>query len=324
MKEMQFSKGDIIFKEGDMGDTLYQIEDGTVGIYSAYSTAEEQLLTELKGGKFFGEMAVIEAYPRSATAVALDDVKAVEIGSGEMTDFFKKDPEKIMDIMKSLGGRLRELTDDFEDVNSAIDDLRVNGIDKKSDSLVGRIKKFAGVYKRNKAAQKLSAETIRRLEQMGHADGFKTTVESYSKDTVIFKQGEKGNCMYDIHSGSVGIYKAFGTPDEKLLTTLMPNQFFGEMGMVGDDERTGTAVAMEDGTSLESIYPKDLAELFQQNPMKVEMILAHLSYRLRKLTHEYMRACEILFKVSEAEESGNAVGDDVKGAINGFKGSLYD
>ena len=73
MTDRQFNKGDIIFKEGDSGECLYQIKEGVVGIYSAYGEADQQLLTELSAGKFFGEMAVIEAYPRSATAVALEN-----------------------------------------------------------------------------------------------------------------------------------------------------------------------------------------------------------------------------------------------------------
>lgn len=322
MTDKQFSKGDIIFKEGDSGECLYQIVEGTVGVYSAYGEPDEQLLTELGKGKFFGEMAVIEAYPRSATAVALDNVVATEIKSGEMTEYFKKDPDKIMDIMKSLAGRLKELTVDYGEVTNAITELRLNEGNEKAPGLIERIKKYATIYKRSKLADRLSTEAVRKLEQKGHADGYTAKVESYNKDTVIFKEGEKGSCMYDIHGGSVAIYKGFGTPDEKLLTTLMPNQFFGELGMLGDDDRSGTAVVLDDDTTIEIICPEDLKELFEQNPAKVEMVLAHLSYRLRRLTKEYMKACGILYKVSEAGE--NALNEEIKGEIKGYKESLYD
>lgn len=324
MTDRQFNKGDIIFKEGDSGECLYQIKEGVVGIYSAYGEADQQLLTELSTGKFFGEMAVIEAYPRSATAVALENVTAVEIESGEVSGYFNTDPDKILEIMKCLGGRLKELTDDYGEVSSAIEELRLNQDNKKSERLTARIKKFADVYRKNKNADKLSAESIRRLEQSGHADGYTTKVEGFSKNTVIFKEGEKGDCLYDIHGGSIGIYKAYGTPDEKLLTTLMPNQFFGELGMLEDDRRSGTAVAMENDTTLEIIYPDDLQELFKQNPVKVDMILEHVSYRLRRLTNEYMKACGILYKVSEAEAGGKGTDDRLKEEIKGYKESLYD
>ncbi len=324
MTEKQFKKGDVIFREGDRGESLFQIVDGVVGVYASYGEAGEQLLTELSADQFLGEMAVIEAYPRSATAVALADVKAVEIQSGEVSEYFKSQPDKVMDIMKHLGGRLRELTDDYSDVCATIEELHL-GEEKpeRSKSLIERIKKFASVYKSSRNADRLSAETIRKLDRTGHADGFTTNVEGYSKGTILFREGEKGDCMYDVHSGSVGIYKAYGLPDEKLLTTLQPNQFFGELGMVENSKRSGTAVVMSDNTSIEVIYEKDLNELFRENPVKIEMILAHLSHRLRRLTKEYMTACKLVYRVSDAEANGT-VSEELKKEAENYQAFFYD
>ncbi len=318
MTKKQFKKGEVIFREGDTGDTLYQIEDGVVGIYASFGESDQQLLTELTKGKFFGEMASIEAYPRSATAVAKEDVTALEIGCNEVGDFFKDSPDRIIDIMRSLGGRLRDLTVDYDDVSAAIRELGGNA---KSESLSDRIKKFAGIYKNSKNADKISQEALRKLNQSGHKDGFTTKVETYKKGTVIFKEGETGDCMYDIHFGSIGIYKEYGTPNEKLLTKLSVNEFFGELGMIDNVKRSGTAVVLEDDTMLEIIAPSDLKGLFEQNPPKVEMILEHLSYRLRKLTKEYMAACGIMFKV---EKNNGNVDGDLKKEIDGYTAKLYD
>lgn len=316
MTEKQFKKGDIIFREGDTGDTLYQINEGTVAIIAGYGESDEKQLVELGKGKFFGEMAAIEAYPRSATAVAQDDVKVLEIGCNEIGDYFKNDPDRIMDIMKSLGGRLRDLTVDYAEVGDTIKELAgADGAEKRS-GLVDKIKKFAGVYKRTKSADSISQESLRKLSQSGHSDGFTTKVETYKKGTVIFKEGETGDCMYDIHFGTIGIFKNYGTAEEKLLTKLSTDQFFGELGMIDNVKRSGTAVVLDDDTTLEIITPADLKNLFSQNPPKVEMILEHVSYRLRKLTKEYMGACKILYSVDEK----GAVGDEVKGFIE----KLYD
>ena len=314
MTEKQFSKGDVIFREGDVGETLYQIIDGTVGIYAAYGESDQQLLVELGKDKFFGEMAVIEAYPRSATAVADSDVKALEIACGEVSEYFKSEPDRIIDIMKSLGDRLRDLTVDYSDVSATIKELGMGN--EKSAGLLERIKKFAGVYKKSKNAEAISQETLRKLSQTGHADGYTAKVEKYKKGTVIFKEGEIGDCMYDIHYGTVGIYKGYGTPEEKLLTKLSPDEFFGELGMIEDVKRSATAVVLDDDTTLEIITPGDLKDLFSQNPPKVQMILEHVSYRLRKLTREYMAACSLVARVSD--------GDDAKDAIKGYTQNLYD
>ena len=319
MTEKQFNKGDVIFREADMGDTLYQIIDGTVGIFAAYGESDQQLLVELGKGKFFGEMAVIEAYPRSATAVANSDVKVLEIGCGEVSEYFKSEPDRIMDIMKSLGDRLRDLTVDYSEVSATIKELGVSEGQEKSAGLLEKIKKFAGVYKKSKNADAISQEALRKISQKGHADGYTTKVEKYKKGTVIFKEGEIGECMYDIHFGSVGIYKGYGTSEEKLLAKLSTDEFFGELGMIENVKRSGTAVVLDDDTTLEIITPSDLTNLFSQNPPKVEMILEHVSYRLRKLTKEYMAAGSLVSKVADGND-----GDDVKNAVKGYTQNLYD
>ena len=55
--------------------------------------------------------------------------------------------------------------------------------------------------------------------------------------------------------------------------------------------RSATAVISEDDTTLECIRAEDIQQLFKANPLKVDMILGHLSGRLRRLTTDYVKAC---------------------------------
>ncbi len=126
MTEKQFKKGEIIFRQGDEGKSFFDITEGTVGIFINYNTDTEEKLTELKPGQFFGEMAVIDAYPRSATAVALDDVKANEISCGEMNEYFETQPDRIVAIMKHLSSRIRVLSNDYSEVTKAIEEFAKN------------------------------------------------------------------------------------------------------------------------------------------------------------------------------------------------------
>ena len=324
MTNRKFAKDEVIFKEGDVGDTLYQINSGKVGIYLCYGEGDEKLLTTLTDGKFFGEMAAIEAFPRSATAVSLADTDTTEIGFNEVSDFFKAQPDKIIDIMKSLSDRLRALTVEYDEVSDAIKKFGETGEPEKSAGLIDSLKRFASVYRKTKTAEKLSAEELRKLSQSGHADGYNTKIDTYKKGTVIFKEGEIGDCMYDIHFGSVGIYKDYGTADEKLLTKLSANEFLGELGLIDNVKRSATAVVLDDETVLEVITAGDLKDLFAQNPPKVEMILEHLSYRLRKLTREYMRACKISYRIAEADYKGNELNGEVQLEIKNYIKHLYD
>ena len=108
MNTLVFKKGDVIFRQGDYSEVMYDIAKGKVGVFADYETETVQQLAELKAGDFLGEMGMIEVYPRSATAVALeDDTALTEIGEDDLNEFFKDKPEKLLQIMKQMSARLR-------------------------------------------------------------------------------------------------------------------------------------------------------------------------------------------------------------------------
>ena len=127
----------------------------------------------------------------------------------------------------------------------------------------------------------------------------------YKKGQVIFKEGDKADCMYDIRWGSVGIYANYGTPQEKLLTKLSAEEFLGEMGLIDGEPRSATAVALEKDTRVAVINGECFGAYLQERPTKVLVIMQHMSHRLRNLTKDYMEACKTVAEAVEAEENGN-------------------
>ena len=96
MQIREFGKDAVIIKEGDIGESLFKVEDGKVSVRIGYGKDSEQELTVLGPGKIFGEMAVLEAWPRSATVVTVEDgTKVLEISSDEVDRFFTEEPEQI-------------------------------------------------------------------------------------------------------------------------------------------------------------------------------------------------------------------------------------
>ena len=288
--ERKFSKGEVIFKQGDEGNSFFKIIEGSVEVLANYGEERERELTVLEAGAIFGEMAVIETYPRSTTIVAKEDTLALEIGGKELNGYFAENPEMIYEIMKHLGSRIKELTAEYDVLTSVLKEVKASQ-DKKSDSIFAKIKKYIDYYASGKNnINKPSAEALREAseglkEQQGK-------IETYDKGTVIFKEGEIGKCMYIVYGGMVGIFKNYGDPKQVKLTDLYPVSFFGEMGMIADEARSATAVAEMDETFVEIIRPEGLENLFRESPAKVEMILKHLSYRLRMLTYDYLTACK--------------------------------
>ena len=111
MRQLTIAKGDIIFRQGDFANVMYDIVSGKVGIYSDYQGKQEEKIAELDDGQILGEMGMIEAYPRSATAVALSEqVVLSELVEADLDAYFKDDPAKVLLLMRQLSERLRETT----------------------------------------------------------------------------------------------------------------------------------------------------------------------------------------------------------------------
>ena len=153
----KFKKGQVVFNEGTWEMTMFSITSGKIGIYANYGTGKEQLLTELEKGKFFGEMGLIEARPRSATAVALEDSELELIDSDNVSDYFRNDPEKIVDILKNMTNRLRRLSADYVDACNTICDY----LDTEKSQKKSFWKKIAGSFTMDYASNDLYREMLK-------------------------------------------------------------------------------------------------------------------------------------------------------------------
>ena len=149
LEHRTFQKGQVIFNEGDYESCMYEIWQGRVGVYANYGTDREKMLTELKEGELFGEMGLIECYPRSATVVALEDDTQTQIINAETFNFYFKDqPDKIFQVMEQLSRRIRGLTADYMEACRTVAEAveaEESGVEKSS-WLVDHLKKFGDVY----------------------------------------------------------------------------------------------------------------------------------------------------------------------------------
>ena len=147
-----YCRGTVIFREGDPGDCMYEVQSGSVGIYSDYGGANEKLIEKFFGGKVFGEMGLLEHAPRSATVVVLEDETILtRITEEQFLDYFKENPYVILDVMQQMCNRLRKTTKDYvEACHTVYDSVEAekNG-EKKSKSLLDRIKALCDFYSSN-------------------------------------------------------------------------------------------------------------------------------------------------------------------------------
>lgn len=126
------------------------------------------------------------------------------------------------------------------------------------------------------------------------------TNKEFGRGQIIFKQGDLDICMYDIQRGKVGVYSAYGTPEEKLIAELTEGQTVGEMGMIERVPRSATAVALDDTTILGEIREDDLKDYFLKQPEKLLLIMRDLSSHLRETNAKLAAVCKRIY------EGGNA------------------
>ena len=125
----------------------------------------------------------------------------------------------------------------------------------------------------------------------------------FNKGDVICREGEIGSCMYCIRRGCVGVFTNYGTTNARKLAELKEGDFFGEMELIENEPRSATVVAMTDDTLLDEITESTFLDYFEQDPVKVFMILQQLSQRLRKTTKDYLEVCHAICDVTDQPEN---------------------
>jgi len=112
-----FSKGTVLFNEGDEGEDMYFIRSGKVAIKKRVPHGEV-VVAALEKGDFFGEMAVLERIPRTAGAEMVEDGDLIVIGSDVLADMLKEHPEIAVRMLRKYSLRLRETTRQIEELSA--------------------------------------------------------------------------------------------------------------------------------------------------------------------------------------------------------------
>jgi len=113
--EQSFKYAQFVFREGQPGDGLFLILEGAVRISRQVPGMGEEALAVLKAGDYFGEMALIDDFPRSADACVHEDCRLLVIGKEKLQDLLFVDRDLAYDLLwtfvRTLSGRLRQTND---------------------------------------------------------------------------------------------------------------------------------------------------------------------------------------------------------------------
>ena len=121
----RYRKGDIIFHKDDYGSTFHIISIGKVKLSIPSEEGEDVLLARLGSGDFFGEFALLDDKPRSATATAIEPTETLALERDDFLDFLKGYPEVAICMLGVLAQRIRNLDSQLENIISVEPHVRL-------------------------------------------------------------------------------------------------------------------------------------------------------------------------------------------------------
>ncbi|MCL2609506.1 MAG: cyclic nucleotide-binding domain-containing protein [Treponema sp.] len=292
---LTFHKDSFVTVEGrNTADSFYIIRQGTVRIsrkIGLRGVSEETLVA----GDFFGIVSAFASQKHIEDAVALSDVTLIAVKVSEYADLIQDNSLVAVKILMQLSKRLRLF-------DAALIKVTANGEKAKPKDgdhlLLFKTAEFFMAHKRltdafhsyaqylkygppgkdMQTAEARLAELTEKVKRppLEHPKG--ETNRTYPKGQMLFAEGEPGEELFIIQSGSVRISKIIGENDI-LLGVLKPGDILGEMALLENKPRSASAVAAEDCTAM-AVTKSNFDLLIKNQPQLVTKITTLLAGRI--------------------------------------------
>jgi CRP/FNR family cyclic AMP-dependent transcriptional regulator len=109
--QRRFPKNTLVICEGDLSDSLYFILSGKVKVFLSDEEGKEVTLNIQGEGEYFGELAILDEAPRSASVMTVEDTRLAVLSKSAFEKCMEEHPTMAVKVMRGLARRLRELTE---------------------------------------------------------------------------------------------------------------------------------------------------------------------------------------------------------------------
>ncbi len=137
-----YSKGEILVNQGDSGDSLLIISDGSVEVYVSDNSGRKTHLADLHEGDYFGEMSLLTGEPRSASVSAASETEVIVVRKDGLADLLETEPSILEPLSEMLEKRLEDLSGRIVDI-SVVEKKHKQPVQK--DHILSRIRDFFGI-----------------------------------------------------------------------------------------------------------------------------------------------------------------------------------
>lgn len=286
-----YDKGQVIFREGDRGDSMFLIQSGAVQVTRMHEGREE-VLALLEKGEFFGEMALVDQRPRSATVKTISRARLLSFSRDSLISRARQDATVIFQLMHAVSMRITKTNRMLRATIEGDASLRSACAAAKRES--NRTTAETGDGAGDRAAVKNQGDDHAPpgsdSEQPGHTSRVSLmsdvgSLECFQPGQEIFKEFDEGDAIYFIVDGNVEISQKVGD-DTYPLARLGSDDFFGEMAIITGGPRTATATAST-GTQVRKASKAEFLNQVTREPelglFLLEMMINRLRATLRAL-----------------------------------------
>lgn len=307
-KAMQYTKGSIIYFEGDKDERIFILQKGILVLTTTDVETHQPNTEQVKSGEFFGVKSALGRFPREETATALTDCVAIALNAQEFENIFSSNKQVIMKMLRVFSNQLRQIHKKTEAILNNITEDRQSGMiavaksfydDEQYLSCSDICVKFLSLYpdtprkeeiaklyadakmrndkqaaraKKEEAADKSDESDNQSLKQFA-LPAFKRFAKQYNPGNVIISEFEPGNSFYLIQSGLVQLVKCVNGTN-KNIDIMKSGEFFGEMAILDNSPRSATCIAVNNVECLE--FNKENFEILMTGNPQIAIILLKL------------------------------------------------
>ena len=106
--EEKLSEGQTLFQAGDPGDSLFIVQSGEIELFIKDTAGQKIVLATASQGDMFGELAMLDSGPRTATAVAIKESDVLVLDRDDLVLLFQRKPEAALQMLAALSGLTRK------------------------------------------------------------------------------------------------------------------------------------------------------------------------------------------------------------------------
>lgn len=278
LHQQNYLQGSLVFRKGNVGDTMFFLGKGRVDVIWEISSYRRFILASIGTGSFFGEMALLEDSPRSATVMAVESLELFSLARLDFYRILQDHPQVgfllLEGIGRSLSRRLRLLNEHL-----LFTDATLTTLNERNKA--GHCTDFScnpDVLLKGTSEE----QTIEFLKVCGES-------KTVAAGDVIIEDGDNHDEFYVILEGAAQVSKLLPDGERVVLTTLGPGNILGEMAFLDSEYRSAEVKACEPMTLC--VYRREhmnkLADTDMHLVNKIYLtILRHISLNIR-LTNEH-------------------------------------